>query len=43
MSTETIWLVTILGAPIAAALLLFLLHERGVRVAGWIAGLAATL
>jgi NADH-quinone oxidoreductase subunit M len=43
MSTETIWLVTILGAPIAAALLLFLLHERGVRVAGWIAGLAAAL
>ena len=43
MNTETIWLVTILGAPIAAALLLFLLHERGVRVAGWIAGLAATL
>ena len=43
MSTETIWLVTILGAPMAAALLLFLLHERGVRVAGWIAGLAAAL
>jgi len=43
MSTETIWLVTILGAPMAAALLLFLLHERGVRVAGWIAGLAAIL
>jgi NADH-quinone oxidoreductase subunit M len=43
MSTETIWLVTILGAPTAAALLLFLLHERGIRVAGWIAGLAATL
>jgi NADH-quinone oxidoreductase subunit M len=43
MNTETIWLVTILGAPMAAALLLFLLRERGVRVAGWIAGLAATL
>jgi len=43
MSTETIWLVTILGAPMAAALLLFLLRERGVRVAGWIAGLAAIL
>jgi len=43
MSTETIWLVTILGAPMAAALLLFLLRERGVRMAGWIAGLAATL
>lgn len=43
MSTETIWLVTILGAPMAAALLLFLLHERGARVASWIAGLAATL
>jgi NADH-quinone oxidoreductase subunit M len=43
MNTETFWLVTILGAPLAAALLLFLLRERGVRVAGWIAGLAAAL
>ena len=43
MSIETIWLVTILGAPLVAALLLFLLRERGVRVAGWVAGLAAAL
>jgi NADH-quinone oxidoreductase subunit M len=43
MNTETIWLMTILGAPLAAVLLLFLLRERGVRVAGWIAGLAAAL
>ena len=43
MSVETIWLVTILGAPLVAALLLFLLRERGVRVAGWVAGLAAAL
>jgi len=43
MNAETIWLVTILGAPLAAVLLLFLLRERGVRVAGWIAGLAAVL
>jgi NADH-quinone oxidoreductase subunit M len=42
-SMETVWLTTILGAPLAAALLLFLLRERGVRVAGWIAGLAAAL
>jgi len=41
MSTETMWLVTILGAPLAAALLLSLLGGRGARVAGWIAGLAA--
>ena len=43
MNAETMWLVTILGAPLVAALLLFLLRERGVRVAGWIAGLAAAL
>jgi NADH-quinone oxidoreductase subunit M len=43
MNAETIWLVTILGAPLAAVLLLFLLRERGVRVAGWIAGMAAAL
>ena len=43
MSAESIWLVIIPGAPLAAALLLFLLRERGVRVAGWIAGLAAAL
>jgi len=37
------WLVTILGAPLAAALLLPLLRGRGARMAGWIAGLAAAL
>ena len=40
---ETIWLVTILGAPLAAALLLPLLRSRGTRMAGWMAGLAAAL
>ncbi|MBC7248971.1 MAG: NADH-quinone oxidoreductase subunit M [Anaerolineae bacterium] len=40
---ETMWLVTILGAPLLAALLLPLLRGRGTRVAGWIAGLAAAL
>jgi len=43
MNAETMWLVTILGAPLAAVVLLFLLRERGMRVAGWIAGLAAAL
>ncbi len=43
MNTETIWLLTILGAPLAAALLLPLLRGRGARMAGWIAGLAAAL
>ena len=43
MSIETIWLVTILGTPLVAALLLFTLRGRGVRVAGWVAGLAAAL
>ena len=38
---ETMWLVTILGAPLLAALLLPLLRGRGVHKAGWIAGLAA--
>ena len=43
MNMETMWLVTILGAPLAAALLLPLLRGRGARMAGWIAGLAAAL
>ena len=43
MNIETIWLLTILGAPLAAALLLPLLRGRGARMAGWIAGLAAAL
>ena len=42
-NANTIWLATILGAPLVAALLLCLLRERGARVAGWIAGLAAAL
>jgi NADH-quinone oxidoreductase subunit M len=37
------WLVTILGAPLVAAFLLFALRGRGARVAGWIAGAAAAL
>ena len=40
---ETMWLVTILGAPLLAALLLPLLRGRGVHTAGWIAGLAAAI
>jgi len=43
MNMETMWLAAILGAPLVAALALFLLRGRGVRVAGWIAGLAAAL
>jgi proton-translocating NADH-quinone oxidoreductase chain M len=43
MNTETMWLVTILGAPLVAAFLLFALRGRGARVAGWIAGVAAAL
>jgi len=43
MNIETMWLLTILGAPLAAALLLPLLRGRGARMAGWIAGLAAAL
>jgi len=43
MDIETMWLVTILGAPLAAALLLSLLGGRGARMAGWMAGLAAAL
>ena len=43
MNTETMWLVTILGAPLAGALLLSLLRGRGARMAGWMAGLVAAL
>lgn len=43
MNVETMWLLTILGAPLATALMLPLLRGRGARVAGWIAGLAAAL
>ena len=40
---ETMWLVTILGAPLLVALLLPLLRGRGVHKAGRIAGLAAAI
>ena len=40
---ETAWLVTILGAPVVAALLVVLLRGLGARVAGWIAGAGAGL
>jgi len=43
VNTDTIWLVVVLGAPLAAALLLFLLRERSQHIAGWIAGLAAAI
>jgi NADH-quinone oxidoreductase subunit M len=43
MTVEIVWLLTILGAPVVAALVLFALGSRGVRVAGWIAGLASLL
>ncbi len=43
MNVETTWLLTVLGAPLAAALLLPLLRGRCARQAGWIAGLAAAL
>jgi NADH-quinone oxidoreductase subunit M len=41
MNTETIWLLTTLGAPLAMALILVLLRGRAVRAAGWLAGAAA--
>ena len=40
---ETAWLITVLGAPVAAALLIVLLRGLGAQVAGWIAGLGALL
>lgn len=43
MNEGAMWLITILGAPLAAAILLSLLRGRGARLAGWITGLAATL
>jgi len=43
MNVETVWLVVVLGAPLAAALLLSLLRGRGAHIAGWVAGLAAAL
>ncbi len=41
--THTIGLVAILGAPVAAAVALFLLRGRGIRFAGWIAGASAAV
>jgi len=38
MNAQTIGLLTILVAPFAAVVALFLLRERGTRFAGWIAG-----
>ena len=43
MNAETVWLVAVVGAPLAAALLLIVLGRRGVRAAQWIAALAAAL
>ncbi len=43
MDTETMWLLTILAAPLAASFLLFLLRGRATRAAGWVAGMAAAL
>ena len=40
---ETTWLLTILGAPLVAMLVLAALRGRAIRSAGWIAGLAALL
>ncbi len=41
--TQTIGLVAILGAPVAAAVVLFLLRGRSTRFAGWIAGASAAV
>jgi len=41
MNLEAVWLAIILGAPLVAALVLFLLRGRAARAAGWIAGAAA--
>jgi len=43
MELDTLWMVSILGAPLLAAVLLSLLRGRVVRAAGWIAGVAAAL
>ncbi len=43
MNTEMIGLVTILGAPLIAVVILFLLRGRGTRFAGWIAGVSAAI
>lgn len=43
MSTETIYLLTVLGAPLVAAIVLAALGKRGARSAGLIAALASLL
>jgi NADH-quinone oxidoreductase subunit M len=40
---ETTWLLTVLGAPLIAMLVLAALRGRATRYAGWVAGLAALL
>ncbi len=42
-NTGTIGLIVILGVPVVAAAVLFLLRGRGVRFAGWIAGASAAI
>ena len=43
MNADIILLLSILGTPLLAALVLFALRGRAIRAAGWIAGLAALL
>jgi NADH-quinone oxidoreductase subunit M len=43
MNAEMAWLVIALGVPLLTALILVLLRGRGVRAAGWLAGLAAAM
>jgi NADH-quinone oxidoreductase subunit M len=43
MGFERFWLLTVLVAPLVAALVLALLRGRAIRYAGWIAGLGAAL
>jgi proton-translocating NADH-quinone oxidoreductase chain M len=43
MSSASVWLVIVLGVPAGAAILAIVLRGRGTRLAGWLAGAAATL
>jgi NADH-quinone oxidoreductase subunit M len=43
MNTDTIWLLTILGAPLVGAVVLSLLGRRGMRASGWVAVAASAL
>ena len=43
MNAEMAWLAITLGVPLLTALILVLLRGRGVRAAGWLAGLAAAV